>query len=358
MVATQPEIDYTKTEAFAGKVLGDISGFMVSALAALGDRLGLFKDLAEHGPSTSAELAARSGIDERYAREWLGGMAAAGYAAYDPASGRFTLPPEHAPLLAQEGGPFFMGGSYQLMLAEIGQIGRVEEAFRTGGGVPLSAYDRSLWEGQERFSVGWVEHLLAQVWIPAMPAVQAKLEHGAAVADIGCGSGRALIKLAQLYPNSYFVGYDLFEPVIARASENACTAAVGERVRFQQLDATSGLPAQYDIITTFDVVHDVADPPALLHAIRQALRPDGVYICLEINCSAKLEENTGPLGALFHGISILYCTPTSLAHGGPGLGTLGLPEPRLRDLCVEAGFHQVRRLPLENPFNSLYEIRP
>src|SRR5689334_3266222 len=136
MAATQSEIDYAKTEAFAGKVLGDVSAFMVSALAALGDRLGLFKELATHGPSTSTELAAHSGIDERYAREWLGGMAAAGYIVYDPVRGQFTLPPEHVPLLAQEGGPFFMGGSYQLMLSEIGQIGRIAEAFRTGGGVP------------------------------------------------------------------------------------------------------------------------------------------------------------------------------------------------------------------------------
>jgi len=358
MVAAQPEIDYAKIEVFAGRVLGDISAFMVSALAALGDRLGLFKDLATHGPSTSTELAARSGMNERYAREWLGGMAAAGYVVYDPASGRFTLPPEHAPALAQEGGPFFVGGPYQLLLAEIGQIDRIEEAFRTGGGVPLSAYDGGLWEGQERFSAGWVEHLLTQVWIPAMPEVQAKLERGAAVADLGCGSGRALIKLAQAYPNSYYVGYDVFEPVIARASENARAAGVSERLRFQQLDATSGLPGQYDIITTFDLVHDVSDPLALLRAIRQALKQDGGYICLEINCSDKLEENTGPLGALFHGISILYCTPTSLAQGGPGLGTLGLPEPKLRALCIEAGFRQVRRLPLENPFNTLYEIRP
>jgi SAM-dependent methyltransferase len=365
MVTTQPAIDglepagrQARTEAFAGRVLGDVSASMVTVLAALGDRLGLFEDLAKRGPATGSELAARAGIDERYAREWLGGMVAAGYMEYDPSSSRFALPPEHAPVLAQESGPFFFGGGYQALLAELGQLNRVEEAFRTGGGVPQSAYDESLWEGFERFSAGWFENLLTQVWIPAMPDVQAKLERGVAVADVGCGSGRALIKLAQVYPNSYYVGYDNFEPVIERATENARRAGVTDRVRFQQLDAAKGLPDQYDVVTTIDVVHDAVNPRALLHAIRQALTPDGTYVCLEMNCSDKLEENIGPLGALFHGISILYCMTTSLAQGGEGLGTLGLPEPKLRELAIEAGFSEVKRVPLENPFNTLYEIRP
>ena len=236
---------------------------------------------------------------------------------------------------------------YQLLLAEVGQLGRVEEAFRTGGGVPLAAYGDRLLEGQDRFSVGWVENLLTQVWIPALPAVQAQLERGVAVADIGCGSGTGLIKLAQVYPNSYYVGYDAFAPVIARASAHAHAAGVADRVRFQPLDAAHGLPAQYDLITTFDVVHDAVDPPALLHAIRQALRPEGRYLCVEMHCSDRLEENTGPISALFHGISLLYCLTTSLAEGGAGLGTLGLPEPTLRTLAIEAGFAQVQRLPLE-----------
>lgn len=358
MVATQPKIDQVRMQAFAGKVLGDLSAFMTSVLAALGDRFGLFKDLDEKGPATSAELADRAGINERYAREWLGGMLSAGYLEYDPASGRFALPLEHVPSLAQEGGPFFVGGGYQLMLAEIGQIGRVEEAFRTGGGVPLSAYDERLWEGQERFSIGWVDNLLTQFWIPALPDVQSKLERGVAVVDIGCGRGRALIKLAQQYPNSYYVGYDLFEPNIARATENVRAEGVADRVRFQRLDASEGLPAQYDVITTFDVVHDAVDPCGLLRAIRKALKPDGIYVCLEMSCSDKREENTGPIAALYHGISILYCMTTSLAAGGEGLGTLGLPERKLRELATEVGFAEMRQVPMENPFNKLYELRP
>jgi SAM-dependent methyltransferase len=358
MVATQSEPDHAKTMEFAGKALGDRSACMVTLLAALGDRLGLFKDLAAHGPATSIELAERTGVHERYAREWLGGMAAASYVEYDPDSGRFTLPPEHAPTLAQEGGPIFAGGHYQTMLATIAQIGRVGDAFRTGGGVPQSAYDNSLWEGQERLSARWVENLLTQVWLPALPKVQAKLERGAAVADVGCGRGLALIKLAQAYLNSYYVGYDFFEPAIARASESTRAAGVADRVRFQQLNATNGLPAQYDVITTFDVVHDASDPRGLLRTIRQALRPDGICLCAERNCSDKLEENIGPIGALFYGMSLFYCMTTSLAAGGVGLWTLGLPESKLREMCIEAGFRSVERFPLENPFNVFYGIKP
>lgn len=224
--------------------------------------------------------------------------------------------------------------------------------------MPQSAYDDSLWEGQARVSARWAQNLLTQVWLPALPQVQGKLERESAVADVGCGRGAALIKLAQAYPNSYYVGYDFFEPAIAHASESARAAGVADRVRFQQLDAANGLPAQYDVITTFDVVHDAANPRGLLRAIRQALKPGGIYICVEMNCSDKLEENIGPIGALFHGISFLYCMTTSLAQGGAGLGTLGLPESRLRELCVEVGFRSVGRIPLENPFNALYAIRP
>jgi SAM-dependent methyltransferase len=320
--------------------------------------LGLFKDLAAHGPATSDALASRMGMNERYAREWLGGMASAGYLEYEPATRRFTLPPEHAPALAQEGGPVFFGGIYQELPAVTGVLDQLTIAFRAGGGVPQSAYNDQMWDGLERFSSIWFENLLTPQWLPAMPDVQAKLEHGAQVADVGCGRGRALIKLAQTFPNSRYMGYDVFGPTIERAMANARAAGVADRVRFAQRDVSKGLPEQYDVITTFDVVHDAVDPVGLLRTIRQGLRLDGVYVCLDINCSEKLEENSGPLGALFYGFSVLYCLTTSLAGGGMGLGTLGFHEPKVRELCAEAGFSHVRRVPLDNPFNNLYEIRP
>ena len=214
------------------------------------------------------------------------------------------------------------------------------------------------WDGLERFTAGWFENLLIPVWLPALPEVQAKLERGALMADAGCGRGKALIKLAQAFPRSRYVGYDIFEPTILQARAHAQAAGVADLVRFEHRDVSAGLPEQYDVITTFDVVHDAVDPRGLLQAIRQALRSDGRYVCLDINCSEKLEENAGPLGSLFYGFSMLYCMTTSLAGHGEGLGTVGLPEATLRELCMEAGFSSVRRVPLENPFNTLYEIQP
>jgi|RhiMetdeSRZDD1v2_1073273.scaffolds.fasta_scaffold232058_2 SAM-dependent methyltransferase len=357
-MSDQPALDQAKMEAFVHKVLGDTSATLTTILAVLGDRLGLFKDLAAHGPATSDELASRLGMHERYAREWLGGMASAGYLEYEPATRRFTLPPEHAPALAQEGGPVFFGGIYQELPAVTGVLDQLTVAFRAGGGVPQSAYSDQMWDGLERFTRIWFENLLTQQWLPAMPDVQAKLERGAQVADVGCGRGRALIKLAQTFPNSRYMGYDVFGPTIERATANARAAGVADRVRFAQRDVSKGLPEPYDVITTFDVVHDAVDPLGLLRTIRQGLRTDGIYVCLDINCSEKLEDNRGPLGALLYGFSVLYCMTTSLAGGGMGLGTLGFHEAKVRELCAEAGFSQVRRVPFDNPFNTLYEIRP
>jgi 2-polyprenyl-3-methyl-5-hydroxy-6-metoxy-1,4-benzoquinol methylase len=357
-MATETTIDRAKAEAFVGKVLGDSGGAMATLLAGIGDRLGLFKNLAADGSATSEELAARAGLNERYVREWLGGMLAAGYLAYDPATERFTLPPEHVPVLATEGDPVFFGGLHQDLLAQTRVLDQVSRAFREGGGVPQSAYGEDNWDGLERVTSGWFENSLLDVWLPGVPEALARLERGCDVADVGCGRGRALIKLATAFPNSRFVGFDNFEPGVERATIYAHEAGVSDRVRFEQRDAARGLPARFDLVTTFDVIHDSADPPGILRAIRQALSDDGVYLCVDINASDKREENVGPIATLFYGFSILYCMTTSLAAGGMGLGTVGLPESVLRLLATQAGFGSVRRVPLDNPFNSLFEFRP
>jgi len=164
--------------------------------------------------------------------------------------------------------------------------------------------------------------------------------------------------LAQAFPNSRYTGYDIFGPTVARASAYADIAGVSDRVKFKQWDVSKGLPEKYDVIATFDVVHDAVDPLGLIRSIRQALNSGGRYVCLDINCSDKLEENAGPLGAMFQSVSILYCMTTSLAHNGAGLGTVGLPESKLRQFAKDAGFAELRRVPLENPFNNLYELTP
>jgi SAM-dependent methyltransferase len=351
-------LDESKVEEFLGKALTDLAGTTTVLLAAIGDRFGLFKDLAANGPATSVDLAGRTGINERYAREWLGGMYTAGYINYDPSSATFSLPPEHAPVLAQENGPMFFGGTYEMMAGIPAVLEQLTDAFVRGGGVPQSAYPDSTWSGMERFTGGWFDNLMVQEFIPAIPDVEAALKRGVDVADIGCGSGRALIRLAEAYPKCRFVGYDLFPGQLDRAKRAVAEAGLGDKIRLELGDASKPIPETYDVITTFDVVHDAADPLGLVKSIRAALNPGGYYLCLDINCSDRLEENAGPLGALFHGFSVLYCMTTSLAQGGEGMGTLGLHEKRVRELADEAGFSKVDRAPVENPFNNLWVLQP
>jgi SAM-dependent methyltransferase len=346
-----------KLQTFMGRTMQDMSGAMVSFMCAIGDRLGLFRLLAGAGPATSAELATRANIGERYAREWLSALASAGYLEYDPTSERFALPPEHAMILAAEGTPMFMGGGYQLLTGLLKPFDQVVRAFQEGGGIPQEAYDENLREGMERVSAGWFEHMLVPQWLPAIPDIQSRLERGTDVADIGCGSGRALIQLARAFPNSRFVGYDIFQPVLARATANAKAAGVSDRVRFEQRDLVDGLPGRYFLITLFDSLHDVSDPAKGLRAACEALNPGGACLVLEMNCADRLEQNAGPAATMLYGTSVLYNLPVSLATGSPGVGTMGLPESRLKELCEAAGFGSIRRLPVQNPFHALYEVR-
>lgn len=345
-------------EAFMEKVLGDYAGANAFFMASIGDRLGLFKEL-RNGAATSDELATRARLQERYVREWLGGMAAAGYLEYEPSTGRYTLPAYHIPVIAEEAGPFFLGCAFFDFSTNFGTTyHRLLEAFRDGGGVPQEAYGDEVAESIERFTAPGFEHMLVQLWLPEMPDVLSKLEEGALLCDVGCGQGRAVIKLAEAFPRSTFVGHDVYEPAIRAAEESARKAGVADRVRFEVRDASEGLGQRYDLITTFDVVHDSIDPQGLLSAIRSALPSDGRYVCVDINCADRPEDNVGPMGTVLYGLSLAYCMPVSLAEGGAGLGTLGLPESKLTELATEAGFSKVRRVPIDDPFNNLYEIRP
>jgi 2-polyprenyl-3-methyl-5-hydroxy-6-metoxy-1,4-benzoquinol methylase len=352
-------IDQERAEAFVGKAMGDLSATTTVVLCMLGDRLSLFKTLAEEGPATSDQLAQRAGIAERYAREWLAGLAAAGYLDYDPDTTAYTLPAEHTPVVAEEGGAVFFGGVYEIIDAAVAVLDQLAEAYRTGGGVPAEQYPRRLFHGIERFTAGWFNHLLVPVWLPEMPAVGELLRAGADVADVGCGRGKALITLAKAFPASSYVGYDNHGPSVEAARQAAADAGVADRVRFEQRDVgADGLPEEYDVITTFDVIHDAVDPAGMLRSIHAALRPSGRYVCVDVNASHAPEENTGAVAALFYGFSNLYCMTSSLAPGGTGLGTCGFNPYVAEQMCKEAGFTGFRTLPLDNPFNNAYEITP
>jgi SAM-dependent methyltransferase len=345
-------------ESFADRTFRDASAAVVAVLAALGDKLGIFRELAAHGPATAPDLARRLALNDRYVREWLSAMACAGYVRYDAKARRFTMPEENAAVLVAENGPDFLGGLLEMLPPLFGAFDRIADTVHQGGGFPQSEFGPDFWEGMERFSAAWFENDLVQRWIPAIPEVERKLCAGARMADLGCGRGRAIVKLARTYPKSRCDGYEVFGPAISHARKNAWISGVADRVRFEWRDATEKLLERYDIIATFDSLHDFARPMALLRRIREALAPDGVYLCLETDAADRLEENAGPFGSFYYGLSTLYCLSSALAEGGDGLGAMGLSPERVRKLCSEAGFRMVRRVPVNDGIHALYEIRP
>jgi 2-polyprenyl-3-methyl-5-hydroxy-6-metoxy-1,4-benzoquinol methylase len=317
---------------------GDISA-MVTMLAMIGDRLGLFRDLSARGPATYHEFAGRTTVAETYAREWLADMTAARLLEYEAASRRFALPAERVSALTSEGGAFFLGCVADLQAAL---------ATMVEGAAGATSDEAS--SAAERF-----EELVARQWVASVPDIAGKLRNGARVADIGSGQGRALIHLARAFPQSSFAGYEENLTQVVTANEGAKAVGVAGRVFFEQRHvAAEGLPKQYDVVTTHDVMRDAADPAALLRAIRRGLKPGGIYVCLESNGAEKREDQAGPMTALLYGFSILYCTSQPAAAG---LGLARLPEPSLRDLCREAGLHLMRRVPLDDVFSALYDGR-
>jgi SAM-dependent methyltransferase len=353
--AQSQQLDWNRVKKFAEQAVGDVATTAQTVLSYIGDRLGIFKAMAGAGWVTSAELAARTGLSERYLREWLGAMAAARYVEYDAGAHKFLLPPEHAMVLANEDSPFFFGGGFQTIGGNASVIPKVVEAFRTGKGVRQSEYPAETFAAIERFTAPIYKHHLAK-WLPAMPQVVDALNNGASALDVGCGSGRAAITIAKAFPKARVFGYDAHPPSIERARANARAEGVADRVTFDVVDCMK-LPAErWDFITTFDVVHDSVDPVGLLKSIRNALKPDGTYLILEMNVSGDLKDNINPIGRLLYSISTLYCMTVSLADGGAGIGAL-MGEPKARELCREAGFTRFRRLPIEDIFSVLYEVR-
>jgi SAM-dependent methyltransferase len=353
MADTTP-VDMDKLNAFAGKMVVDMGAAMSAALVLLGDKLGLYKVLVAHGPATSAELAAAAKVDERHVREWLAAQAAAGYVDY--ADGRFALSPEQAMVFADEGGPAFMAGAFELMEAVFADTDKVAESFRTGRGMGWHEHHHCLFRGTERFFRPAYNANLIGNWIPALDGVEAKLKAGARVADIGCGHGASTVLMAQALPDSRFHGFDYHAASIEQARAAAAEAGVANRVQFDVAKATDFDGGPYDLVCIFDALHDMGDPIGAAAHIRTQLAPGGTFLLVEPFAHDRLEDNLNPVGRIFYSASTMLCTPASLSQEGRmGLGAQA-GEARLRDVAQKAGFNHFRRA-TETPFNLVFELR-
>jgi 2-polyprenyl-3-methyl-5-hydroxy-6-metoxy-1,4-benzoquinol methylase len=349
------KIDQAKLEAFLGKVVGDLGAAMSTSLAAIGDKLGLYKAMANSGPVTSEALAMKTNTSERYIREWLINQAAGGYIEYDASTGTYMLPPEHALALTDEDSPFFVGGGFQLTNAVLKAQSRIEHNFKTGAGMLWGEHDPELFGGTERFfRASYIGHLV-QNWLPALDGVVSKLRIGATVADVGCGHGASTIIMASEFPKSKFYGFDNHDPSIQRARQAAETAGVQNRVTFETASASGFPDHKFDLIAFFDCLHDMGDPLAALKRARTTLHDDGTVMLVEPMAGAKVEENFNPVGRVYSGASVLCCTPNALASGPIALGTVP-PDEEIKKLSTTAGFITFRRA-TETPFNRVFELR-
>jgi ubiquinone/menaquinone biosynthesis C-methylase UbiE len=345
-------VNQAKLQAFLARALHDLAAAQSAALVALGDRLGLYRALAGAGPLTPAELARRTGTSERYVAEWLANQACGGYLDYEPAAGTFVLPEEHAEALAREESPSLIAGAFRVAAGLVANQARVAEAFRSGGGVPAESYD-GVAEGMERTSRARLGELL-QRWIPALAGVAARLDAGAAAADVGCGRGAAVVRLAAAYPRSSFLGIDRQASAIAAARAAAAQAGAAN-ARFEVGDALELAGTGYALVTSFESLHEMSDPQGAARRIHAALGPDGVWLLVEPYASDRLEDDAGAWGRLTSSTSVLHCLPVSAAAGGFGLGARA-GERALRELLAHAGFARVSRA-VESPYLLVLEAR-
>jgi 2-polyprenyl-3-methyl-5-hydroxy-6-metoxy-1,4-benzoquinol methylase len=350
-------INETALNQLLEQAIVDFGGAYHTTLAVIGDKLGLYKALADGEPRTPAELAAQTGTAERYIREWLNANAAGSYVTYHPDAGRYSLSPEQALLLADEGSPAFFLGAFQTALAATKIEPKLAEAFRTGAGVGWHEHDHQVFHGVERFfRTGYAANLV-QSWIPALDGVEAKLRAGATVADVGCGHGASTILMAEAYPNSSFIGFDYHADSIVAARKRAEAAGVADRVRFEVATAKDYPGTNYDLVAMFDALHDMGDPAGAAAHVLTTLKPDGTWLLVEPFAEDRVEGNFHPLGRAYYAASTLICTPNALDQdAGTALGAQA-GEARLREVVTQGGFTRFRRA-IQTPVNLVLEARP
>ncbi|MBX5101045.1 methyltransferase domain-containing protein [Rhizobium lentis] len=350
------EPDMQKLDALVGRLVGDVGAAMSGALVVLGDQVGIFRAMADGKPMSVKDLAAKTGMKERYLREWLSAPAAAEYVSYDEKSDRFSLTPEQAMVFADENSPAFFVGAFEVVQSMWMDEPKVAEAFRTGKGLGWHEHSACLFRGTERFfRPGYNSHLVNE-WIPALSGVEEKLKAGANVADVGCGHGASTILMAQAYPASRFTGFDYHGPSIEKAKAAAKDAGVADRVTFEQGSAAEFPGRGYDMVAMFDCLHDMGDPVGAGRHVKETLGPNGIWLIVEPFAHDHLKDNLNPVGRVYYGASTMICTPASLSQEvGLGLGAQA-GEMKLRKVALDAGFTHFRRA-TETPFNMVFEVR-
>ena len=357
MSTTQaPVINMDKLNSFIGQFVSDLGASVHAGMVVIGEKLGLYKALAE-GPMTASELAAKTKTDERYLREWLGSQAAGGYVTYEAAADKFSLTEEQAFTLANEDGPAYLPGAFELALGSLAAVPRITESFRSGAGMGWHEHVDGVFHGCEKFFRPGYAANLVSAWIPALTDVKRKLEAGARVADIGCGKGSSTLLMAKAFPNSEFFGFDYHDKSIEAARESAWAAGVAGRVTFEEAKAKEFPGRNYDFVAVFDCLHDMGDPIGAASHVRQSLAKDGTWMIVEPYANDQLKDNLNPVGRVMYSFSTLLCTPCSRSQEvGLCLGAQA-GEARIREVVTAAGFSRFRRA-AETPFNIVYEARP
>ncbi|MDI4664739.1 class I SAM-dependent methyltransferase [Xanthobacter autotrophicus] len=346
------DVNMEKLQALLATVVNELGAASNAALVILGDKLGLFRALAE-GAATPDELAARTGTFERYVREWLCAQAASGFVSYDAQTGRFALSPEQAAVFADDDSPVSMVGGFSMLTAVYHDEPKLAEAFRTGKGMHWGEHCNCLFCGVERFfRAGYRGHLVAE-WLPALDGVVEKLKRGARVADVGCGHGASTLLMADAFPNSEFVGIDYH----AGSIEHAQRLVEGRaNVRFEVGRAQDFEGRDFDLVTLFDALHDMGDPAGATAHIRRVLKPDGTLMLVEPAAGNSLAENLNPVGRVYYAGSTHICVPTALNQGeGVALGAQAGAR-RIEEVVRAGGFSTFRQA-ATTPFNMILEAR-
>jgi SAM-dependent methyltransferase len=350
-------VNEEKLNQFIGQMLGDLGGAASMVMVRMGDALGLYEALHAKASLTCEELAREANVNVRYLREWLAQQAASNYLSYEPATGKFTLPPEQAMVFAVEDSPVYLLGGFDLMASFLEAQPQVQAAFKSGGGVAWNDYTGCMFCAVARFFRPGYHNNLVSSWLPALDGVMAKLQLGATAADVGCGHGWSTVLMAKAFPNSMFVGYDFHPSSIEQARAHAAEHGVSANARFEVATAKAFPGTDFDLVTFFDCLHDMGDPAGAAAHVRQSLKPDGTWMIVEPMAGDRLEDNLNPVGRLYYAGSTMICLPTSMSQEvGAALGAQA-GEARLRVVITQGGFHSVRRA-IETPFNMILEARP